>query len=238
MNTARLVTYASGLKRHPAARFIGVLGLASLASVALYLYGAWRNQDWEYSYLLWNLFLAWIPLVLAVSLVRLLKIRAWLSPGPVLVSLAWLVFLPNSFYMISDYIHLQAIQRVDILFDTVMFSSFIFVSLALGFTSLLLVHYELERRFKARTAGWQVVTILLLCSYAIFLGRNLRWNTWDVVLNPASILFDVSERLIHPARHPQMFLTTISFFILLGTLYLIIWQAVKLARTRRRSNLL
>lgn len=238
MDTARLIKFANGLKRRPAARFVGMLGLASLVSVGLYLYGAWRNHDWEYGYLLWNLFLAWIPLGLAFLLVRLLKIRAWLSIWPILVSLVWLVFLPNSFYMISDYIHLQDVQRVDVLFDTVMFSSFIFTSLAMGFTSLLLVHYELDKRFKSRLAGGQVAGILLLCSYAIFLGRNLRWNTWDVILNPASILFDVSERLIHPSRHPQMFLTTISFFILLGMLYLIIRQAVKLARLSRQSDLL
>ena len=238
MINQRLSQLVGDLRRHPAARFISTLALAALASILLYLYGAWRNHDWEYGYLVWNLFLAWIPLGLAVWLVRLLKTHPWLSPWPLLVSAAWLVFLPNSFYMISDYIHLQTVQRVDILFDTVMFSSFIFVGLAVGFTSLLMVHRQFEQRLRRRTAGWLVAVVLLLCSYAIFLGRNLRWNTWDVILNPASILFDVSERLIHPMRHPQMFLTTTSFFILLGTLYLIIRQAVKLVRLGDKSNLL
>lgn len=221
-------------RKHQAAGFVGALGIASLTSVLFYVYNAWLNHSWHYGYLLWNLFLAWIPLLLAVWLVKLLKYRAWLSAWPLVATFAWLVFLPNSFYMISDYIHLQDVPRYDILLDTIMFSSFIFVAMALGFASLLIVHRELSKRLQKSSVYWLIGLVLMLCSYAIFLGRYLRWNTWDVLINPASLLFDVSERLIHPTRHPQMLLTTFSFFILLSSLYLVIRRAIVLLRASQR----
>jgi len=68
--------------------------------------------------------------------------------------------------------------------------------------------------------------ILLLCSFAIYLGRDLRWNTWDLFVNPAGILFDVSDRLINPRAHPQMFVTILSFFVLLSMVYYLIWNVI------------
>ena len=52
----------------------------------------------------------------------------------------------------------------------------------------------------------------------------MRWNSWDVLLNPAGILFDISDKLIHPLTNLDMFTTTLSFFILLGSLYIVGWQ--------------
>jgi uncharacterized membrane protein len=136
--------------------------------------------------------------------------------------------------MISDYMHLQDYQRVDIVFDTVMFSSFVMTGLLLGYTSLYLVHKELNRRIKERTAWLWVSGLLALCSFAIYLGRDLRWNTWDVLLNPAGILFDVSEAIVHPASHLLVFTTTATFFVFLLSLYASVWQ---LARTLVRQKL-
>lgn len=219
----------------PIVRFVTTLGLSSLVSVLLYAYGAYRNQSLLYDYLIWNLFLAWLPLLFSYWLIKLLRTRAWSSTWPVVVSLIWLIFLPNSFYIVSDYIHLQEIARDDILFDVVMFSSFVFNGLLVGYTSLLLIHRQFRQRFSANRSGLYIAAILLLCSFAIFLGRDLRWNSWDFILNPAGLLFDVSDRFIHPGQHPQMFLTTLSFFVLLAPLYAVIWQAVRYLRPGPRG---
>jgi uncharacterized membrane protein len=87
-----------------------------------------------------------------------------------------------------------------------------------------MIHAELRRRVSLRTSSLLVGTILFLCSFAIYLGRNLRWNSWDIFVNPAGILFDVSDHIIHPLQHGAMFTTTISFFVLLGSLYIVGWQ--------------
>jgi uncharacterized membrane protein len=196
----------------------------------LYAYGAWRNQSLEFDYLPWNLFLAWLPLLLAVRLVQVLRHKLWSSWEALATSVLWLVFLPNSFYMISDFIHLQDVRRVDVLYDTVMFTAFIYTGVALGFSGLYLVHLQLKRRLSGWVAAAWVAATLLICSGAIYVGRDLRWNSWDVVTNPGGLLFDLSDRLLHPAAYPKMLLTITSFFVLLMSMYGLLWRGARLLR--------
>ena len=156
--------------------------------MGLFAYGAWRNHSLTYDYLLWNLMLAWVPLALGLWLVRVLKSKLWSSWEGLIVSLLWIGFLPNSFYMVSDFIHIQDVQTVDVLYDAVMFTSFIFTSVILGFSSLYLVHGEFRKRFSARASSGLIAVILLLCSFAIYIGRDLRWNSWDIMPNPTGLL--------------------------------------------------
>jgi len=211
------------------------LAASSLVSAGLFAYGAWRNSSLEFSYLLWNLFLAWLPLFFAVSLVRVLRRKRWSSWPALGLSILWLVFLPNSFYMISDFIHLLEVQRVNVLYDAVMFTSFIYTGVVLGFSSLYLVHLQLRRRLGSRLATAGIAMTLLICSFAVYIGRDLRWNSWDVLTNPGGLLFDLSDRLQHPAAYPRMALTVASFFVLLASMYGLLWCGARLLRPARAS---
>jgi uncharacterized membrane protein len=193
-------------------------------SMALFVAGAASNHSLQFGYLVWNLFLAWLPLVVVAVLLRTLHTQLWSGWWPLLLTLFWLLLLPNSFYMVSDFIHIQDVQRHNLLYDVVMFTSFIITAALVGFSSLYLVQAELRRRLGLRDSSLLAGIILFLCSFAIYLGRDLRWNSWDVFINPAGILFDVSDHLIHPFQHGDMFTTTFSFFVLLGSLYAVGWQ--------------
>lgn len=207
-----------------------VLGISSLSSVGLFVIGAFSNHSAEFAYLNWNLFLAWVPLLLAWWLVVSLRTRLWSSWLPLAITLAWVSFLPNSFYMTSDFIHIQEVRRVDLLYDVVMFSSFIFNGVVLGFVSLYMVHQELLKRMRQRIAVGLVALVLVLSCIAIYLGRELRWNTWDILVNPAGILVDISNRVLTPQTYPQFLTTTLSFFVLIAALYLVTWQIVSTVR--------
>lgn len=217
-------------RRSPGVQFIIALGISTLVSIGLFAYGAWRNSSLTYGYLLWNITLAWVPFVLSIWLVRLLKSKLWSSWEGLIVSLLWLIFLPNSFYMVSDFIHLQDVQTVDVLYDAVMFTSFIFTSVILGFGSLHQVHGELRKRLSPRAANGWIAAVLLLCSFAIYIGRDLRWNSWDIFANPAGLLFDLSDRFLHPQNYGQMSLTVIIFFVLLASMYGLTLQASRLLK--------
>ncbi len=206
---------------------------ASLASVGLFVAGAYSNHSWAFAYLIWNLFLAWVPVFFSFRLEHVLQRKLWSSWEAILLTVLWLGFLPNTFYMISDFIHIQEIRRVDLLYDTVMMSSFIFNGVILGFMSLYTVHRLLLQRLKWITSAMVVSAILLVCSFAIYLGRELRWNTWDVLVNPAGILLDVSDRVLHPMLFHQTYTTTVTFFVLLGSLYVVTWQLVRALRSQR-----
>lgn len=214
-------------------QFMLALVASTLISVGLFWYGAWRNHSLEFGYLVWNLFLAWLPLVFAVRLVSILRRKLWSSWEGLGLSLLWLVFLPNSFYMISDFIHLQDVQRVDVLYDTFMFTAFIYTGVALGFSSLYLIHLQLRRRLSAEAAAGWVAATLFICSAAVYVGRDLRWNSWDVLTNPGGLLFDISDRLQHPAAYPQMLVTIITFFILLSSMYSLLWRGTRLVSWTR-----
>lgn len=210
------------------------LGAASLVSVGFWVVGAIAQHRLHEWYLSWNLFLAWLPLLFSVLLVRMLKRKAWSSWEGLGLTFLWLAFLPNSFYMVSDFIHLREVPDVAVLYDVVMFASFIFCGAAVGFLSLYMVHMQLRKRLPTRQVITLLGLILLGCSFAIYLGRNLRWNTWDILINPTGLLFDVSDRLLHPSAHQQTFTITLSFFVLLATFYSLVWQLV--ATLRERDN--
>jgi len=193
-------------------------------SVGLFVAGALANHSLQFGYMLWNLFLAWLPFLVSAGLLRSLHRHLWSSRWPLLLTLLWLLLLPNTFYMISDFIHLQDVARHNLLYDVVMFTSFIFTAALLGFSSLYLVQAELRKRVSLRTSSLLIGGVIFLCSFAIYLGRDLRWNSWDVLVNPAGILFDVSDHLIHPFQQGDMFSMTASFFVLLSSLYVVGWQ--------------
>lgn len=215
----------------PFQRVVGALLFSNLVSASLFLVRVDQSQNLRYWFLFWNLLLAWAPLALALLLRERLKTSRWLSWQNVGISLLYLGFLPNSFYLISDLIHLRSTGEVSHMFDVVMFTSFIFNGVAAGFASVFLMHRLLIVRIARERAHTVIGSVLLLCSFAIYLGRELRWNTWDVLINPAGILFDVSERVINPVTHLESFSTTALFFILLGSMYIVVWQFVSAIRT-------
>jgi len=216
--------------RSARSQYLLALATSSLVSLGLFGYGAWRNHSLAFDYLIWNLFLAWLPFVFSLSLLVMLRHKAWSSWEGLLWSFLWLLFLPNTFYMISDFIHLQDLQRVDIVYDTLMFTSFIYSGVVLGFSSLYLVQREFTKRLTKKATTLWVAVVLLICSSAVYLGRDLRWNSWDVLTNPGGLLFDVSDRLIHPTSYPHMLLTIITFFILLSSMYWLTSRGIQLAR--------
>lgn len=208
---------------------------ASLVSFVLFGIGALQNHAWDFWYINWNLFLAWMPLLLVLWLERILSHKLWSAWPALVVTFLYLVFLPNAFYVTTDIIHLQEAPRVDLIYDVVMFSAFIFTSFFIGLLSIYLLHAQLRKRVSVRLSWTLVLATIFLTSFAIYIGRDLRWNTWDVFLNPASILFEVSDGLIHPGSHPELFSVTFSFFTFITTMYLLTWFA---GRTARQQKLL
>jgi uncharacterized membrane protein len=211
-------------------QFLIALGFSSLVSAGLFAYGAWRDRSWDYDYLIWNLFLAWLPLVFALRLFQVLRYKLWSSWEALLWSMLWILFLPNSFYMISDFIHLQDAASSSLLYDAVMFTSFIYTAVLLGFSSVYLIHLQLRARFRAVASLAWVGATLLICCFGIYLGRDLRWNSWDILTNPGGLLFDISDRLLHPSTYPDMILVVASFFVLLMSMYNLVWRAARLMR--------
>ncbi len=203
-------------------RFVrALLGLSAI-SIFLFVIRAVSYKSYDFWYLNWNLFLAWLPLIFAYYLEIELKNRRLRLPRVIAYSVMWLGFLPNSFYLVTDFIHLQQSPKGTLLLDVVLLLSFTLSGLALGYASVLVVHERLKKYMTRLNADVIIGLVFLLCSFAIYLGRFLRWNTWDVLINPAGILFDVSDRLLNPLQYEQTFTTTALFFFFISATYLVI----------------
>jgi uncharacterized membrane protein len=160
-----------------------------------------------FRYLLWNLALAWLPLVFALLLYAAFR-RRHAAAELVALGVAWLVLLPNAPYMLTDFIHLGDRHR---LVDSMILGSFAFTALALGFASLLLVQIVVTRRVGART-GWIVALgALFLASFGVYLGRVHRFNSWDVVTRPRVVAWTMWQGLDDPFAHLH-----ILFFVAAG----------------------
>lgn len=222
----------------PSRKVILALALASLSSVALYLAAVAANNNWEYGWLIWNLALAWAPLLVSIALISVLAKKRWSSWQALALTIAWILFLPNSFYIITDYIHLFGEQRPEFMLDLAMFSSFAINGLILGYASLYLVHQQVRRRISGHIGLWLVGGALLISSYGIYMGRFLRWNTWDVITNAPLVLVDVSNSILYAGSYRHIFSTVFGFFVLLTSTYIALWCMIQFLQSKKRPDLL
>lgn len=211
-------------------RFIFSLALLSLVSYGLLGTRILSSDSSRYGFLAWNLFLAIVPVLLALWLAARIRKYGWARWKQIVLTLLWVGFLPNSFYLITDLIHLSPNYEADLLFDITLILSFILAGFTFGITSMFVIHKEIIKRTTERMAYAWVGLIFLAVSFAIYLGRYTRWNTWDILLRPAGLLFDVSDRLINPGIHLQTYQTTITLFLLIFCVYIVVWEAAKLPR--------
>ena len=100
--------------------------------VARYLY----SGHLAYTFLIWNLLLAWLPLAFALVAFQFSRRPLIVLPA----AAAWLLFLPNAPYLITDLIHLRPWPNVPHWYDAIMFFTAATTGLFLGFTSLDLMH--------------------------------------------------------------------------------------------------
>jgi uncharacterized membrane protein len=210
--------------------------ISSGLGVSLYFCRVLGGHTFRYWYLLWNLGLAWLPLLFGFLLIRYVQKGRWISPKGIVLTALWLGFLPNSFYLVTDFIHLTPTNEVGILFDAVMIMVFAWNGLLLGFISVYMIHAELRQRLQQRLTLMIIGFIFVICSFAIYLGRYLTWNTWDVIINPGGILFDISDRIVRPRSYPNTFTTTTLFSVVLIVLYYTVYKLVAAIRSSNHSR--
>ncbi len=186
-------------RRHANERPFVIAGLA-VASALCILFELLRELhygDRDYRFLLWNLFLAWIPVLLALRIYDRYRDGAGLARLAPLAAL-WLLFLPNAPYILTDFVHLQPTARTPLWLDGAILSAFGWTGLLLGFVSIYLVHAVARHRLGERAAWSFVAGILGLVSAGVCLGRFLRWNSWDLLFTPGRRLTELVAHLGDP----------------------------------------
>lgn len=198
-----------------------ILLAASVMATSFVVLRRYTTGSWHYHFLVWNLFLAWIPLGIAFLL------RVMRRP-PLLILLVggavWLAFLPNAPYILTDIVHFRW-SKTGIWIDWSMFLTFALTGLFAGFASLIWMQAVVRERWGV-IVGWIFTLIALISTgFGVYIGRFLRWNSWDIVTRPELVVQNIlqqffsSETYLHTWGLSLVFAILFSFsFILINLL--------------------
>ena len=233
-------------RRRDALLLAAVLVLSSVAGLAVLAARVAYSGTAGYLFMVWNLFLAWIPLWLAVPIAMSRRTGPWGAALLLGLGFLWLLFFPNAPYLLTEFQHLHPdhavstrplsilaglspARGVPLWYDVVLVLLFAWNGLLLGFVSLRLVQRSVAARVGAAWGWATVVTVFGLSGFGVSLGRFQRWNSWDLFSRPAALLADVAGRMLNPLAHPRTTAVTVLFatFLLLAYTAVLAFAAVQ-----------
>jgi uncharacterized membrane protein len=174
--------------------------------------------DRLFLFLVWNLFLAWLPYAFTSAAQHHPKWRT--GKRFAFLFAVWLLFIPNSFYIITDLFHLGPYYTVPVWFDLVMILSFAWNGLLLGILSVR----QMEKMMQAYLPGKHellfIFPIMWLNAWGIYIGRYLRFNSWDIITNPFALVADIIDMLAHPIQYRTAWGMIACFSVFMTLMYL------------------
>lgn len=214
----RLTVEAIGHHRRRMTRTLCSNGFLSLAAGSFLWAGLYAGRvsysgHFMYGFLLWNLFLAWVPWLLAMGAGAALT-RGRRVAGALLL-LAWIAFLPNAPYVITDFLHLARRTPVPLWYDVLLLGTASLTGLLAGAFSLRRVEEALDGRVDRRLRVAGLALVILAAGFGIYLGRFERWNSWDLLVHPLALL-----RSLATTPSPRALVVTSACAGLLGVTYL------------------
>jgi uncharacterized membrane protein len=218
---------------------------ASAVSVTLVAARIIRTGRLEYSFLVWNLFLAWLPMVMALVACERYQRTSGRDWRFLAMAVGWLLFFPNSAYIFTDLTHLTTHFRPYFWVDLSLILICALTGLVLGFVSLYMMQ-SIVHRVLGRAASWLfIATIAALSGFGIYVGRFLRFNSWDVLFRPRALYHGIGSWVADPfassnsAGFPILFSTFlfITYLMLYALTHLQPSKSIPLAEPTPRPNL-
>jgi len=189
-----------------------------------------HTERLTFIFLIWNLFLAYVPYFISTSLTRRAERGAGRGLAWWTLSFFWLLFIPNSFYIITDLYHLGDLyndRQMPQWFDLAMILSFVWNGLLLGVLSVRQMERIILPRQTLTTELLFLYPVMWLSALGVYIGRYLRFNSWDIVTDPFRLLRDIAMMVIHPLRHQNTWDMVFCFSILMTLIYLMMKRISK-----------
>ncbi len=203
------------------------VGLATMLAFGLLAGRIYRSHSLMYVFLVWNLFLAWIPYLISLWATR----RHHLAPnrwwGLLASGTLWLAFFPNAPYILTDFLHLSERPPVPLWYDIGLLAAFAWAGLYLALYSLRHMQRLIQIYLGTMVSWGFTLGVLALSGLGMYMGRFLRWNSWDIVLHPRAVLADVAVRLINPLAYPRTIGVTVVFAAFLFVCYVTLLPAIQ-----------
>lgn len=185
------------------------------------------TKEFTFLFLLWNLFLAMIPLFISYFIELKSEFRKNNVKFMALL-LFWLLFLPNAPYIITDYFHLYDRPGIPLWFDLIILTIFAWNGLIAAFISLLMMQNKITEKYNSKTGWFFVIIVLLVTSFGVYIGRYMRYNSWDVFLVPFMLFRDIGITLINPGQNKDAYGMTFGMGMFLLTAYLSFYRISKM----------
>jgi uncharacterized membrane protein len=209
-----------------------LLALSMMFSIAMAIARTIYTGHLTFIFLIWNLFLAWLPYCISQWLSHYQdKIKS--SFIFMLALLVWLAFVPNTFYILTDLYHIGDDYNDYLMpqwFDLAMILSFAWNGLLLGILSVRHIEKIVHKNFNQRNELLFLYPVMWLNALGVYVGRYLRFNTWDVITNPFLLLRDIANVLLHPFADRYASGMICCFSILLTLIYLMLKKMSKAIR--------
>lgn len=178
---------------------IKIVLLSCLFSLGMVAFRVMYTGETFFLFLVWNLFLAYIPYAISSQLYKRID---WIESTPkfLFISISWLLFMPNSFYIITDLVHLEYRYVVPFWYDLMLILSFVWNGILLGILSLRQMEKIFLAKWQMKTEACFIYPVMFLNALGIYIGRYLRFNSWDVITNPFQLINDTIYLFIHPVQ--------------------------------------
>lgn len=150
--------------------------LFTLFSVLILLYRIIKTEELVFIFLIWNVFLAFVPFWVSEYLKK-----QTLNIKQLPLFAIWLFFIPNSPYILTDLFHLKLRAGVPLWYDLSIILSFAVIGLILFFRSFMDMTIWLKQWFNDQQMKWITPFLFWLIAFGLYLGRYLRYNSWDII---------------------------------------------------------
>ncbi|MEM7028643.1 MAG: DUF1361 domain-containing protein [Chloroflexota bacterium] len=203
---------------------------SALLIVPLYAYPLYRAGYLVHRPLLWNFFLATIPYPCALLAAYLHGRfpKRWLYL--IIPSTIWLAFLPNAPYLVTDVVHFRTYFFRSLWHEVISMVALVWTGLFIAIYSIRTMQYIIKDYTNTVLSWVFVIIILLLNGLGVYLGRFLRWNSWDLITNPDRILDDATV-LFNGSRGS---LVSLLFVIQMAIFMLICYLTITITYPQKR----
>jgi uncharacterized membrane protein len=222
------------------------LFLCSLTCVLLLIFRISITGSYRYKFFVWNLFLAWIPFFISLLLLFYFnKFKNWKKYAVFFITaLFWLIFYPNSSYIISDFIYLAKYpikifnnnflsKPSNIMwFDILLVFSFAFLGHFIGLISLFVFHKIFKVLFSNFQSWLFVFIAVILSGFGIYLGRFNRLNSWDLVTMPYETTLEITNSIFSV----RALLFSIGFSLFTFVTYIVLYNFYNIGIKNDSSN--
>lgn len=163
-------------------------------------------------YILWNIFLAFVPFLISATLLYFSEKGKLNKVLFIIGGIVWLIFLPNAPYIVTDLIHIGVVRAVPVLYDSVLLFTSAWAGLLLGMNSISHIEKILLSKYSKKISQITIILILFLTSFGMYVGRFLRFNSWDIFTSPFSFFDKLSSTFYGSSEAVEAIIYTLLFF--------------------------